>query len=60
MTPGDQIRVEIALDPPRTLMAVVVTDDGATVPVMRMPLREPGTHFSDLRGFRITAVPAGG
>jgi hypothetical protein len=44
---GDRLRIEVALDRPRTILAGVLAEDGAWLDLMTEGTRGAGTHFSE-------------
>lgn len=57
--PNDRLRVEVALDRQRAILAGVVGDDGSWIELMSEGVRRPGTHFSD-RSAKVDTSPLRG
>jgi hypothetical protein len=57
--PGDRLRIEVAVDRPRSILGVVLGDDGTTLEMMADGVRAAGTHFSE-RSARIDTQPLHG
>ncbi len=56
---GDRIRVEVALDRERAILAAVLSDDGSYLELMPLGVRGPGTHFSE-RSAKVDGSPTHG
>jgi hypothetical protein len=59
VTAHDALRLEIALDSPRTLTAGLLADDGSYLELLAPRQLEPGTHLSD-QAARFDAHPSAG
>src|SRR5262249_24304815 len=45
--PGDRLRIQVAIDRPRSILAGVLGDDGTFAELMPEGIREAGTHSSE-------------
>ncbi|WP_394840972.1 hypothetical protein LZC95_28340 [Pendulispora brunnea] len=54
--PGDQLRLEVALDHEQSVLGAIVGDDGSYLELLSAKTRPAGTHLSE-RSARVDATP---